>query len=48
MVMFVMFQLKSKTAICARVGAGFIEIDKDFRMTEWSSASVASRDSGLG
>jgi len=48
MVVLVMFQLKSKAAICARMGAGFIEVDKDFRVTERSIASVASCDPGLG
>jgi len=48
MVVLVMFQLKPEAAICARVSAGPIEVDKDFRVTEWSPASVTSCDSGLG
>jgi len=48
MVVLVMFQFKPEPAICARVGAGLIKIDEDFRVTEWASTSVTSCDSGLG
>jgi len=48
MVVLVMLQFESETTICARMGAGFIEVDEDFRVTERPAASVTSCDSGLG
>jgi len=48
MVVLAMFQLKSEATICARVSAWFVEVDEDFGVTEWSAASVTSRDSGFG
>jgi len=48
MVVLVMFQLKPEATICARVSAGLIEVDKDFRVAEWSATSVTSRDSSAG
>jgi len=48
MVVLVMLQLKPEATICARVSARPIEVDKDFRVAEWTAASVTSCDSGLG
>jgi len=47
MVVLVMFQLKSEATICARVSAWFVEVDEYFGVTEWSAASVTSRDPGF-